>query len=57
MTPEKRQSWAWAVEMQYYHGGGLILVALLANQLGSSWLIRGAGILMIGGIIIFSGLV
>jgi uncharacterized membrane protein YgdD (TMEM256/DUF423 family) len=57
MTPEKKQSWAWAVEMQYYHGGGLILVALLANQLGSSWLIRSAGILMIGGIIIFSGLV
>ena len=57
LTPEKRQSWAWAVDMQYYHGGGLVLVGLLMRQCGSSWFIRGAGILMIAGILIFSGLV
>ncbi len=57
MTPEKRDSWAWAVEMQYYHGGGLVLVGILANQLGKSWFIRGAGVLMIAGILVFSGLV
>ncbi|MEJ2139191.1 MAG: DUF423 domain-containing protein [Gammaproteobacteria bacterium] len=57
LTPEKRQSWSWAVDMQYYHGGGLVLVAILMQQCGSSWFIRGAGILMVAGILIFSGLV
>lgn len=57
LTPEKRQSWGWAVDMQYYHGGGLVLVGMLIRQCGSSWFIRGAGILMIAGILIFSGLV
>lgn len=57
LTPEKRASWAWAVEMQFYHGGGLLLVGILADRLGKSWLIRGAGALMIAGILIFSGLI
>jgi uncharacterized membrane protein YgdD (TMEM256/DUF423 family) len=57
MTPEKRPSWAWGVEMQYYHGLGLVLVGILANQLGASWFIRGAGALMIAGIFVFSGLI
>lgn len=57
LTPEKRASWAWAVEMQFYHGGGLLAVGILADRLGKSWLIRGAGVLMIAGILIFSGLI
>jgi uncharacterized membrane protein YgdD (TMEM256/DUF423 family) len=57
MTPEKIPSWRWAVDMQYYHGAGLILTAILIDRLGSSWFLRGAGILMIAGILIFSGLV
>lgn len=57
MTPGKQQSWAWAVEMQYYHGAGLLLVGILADRLGFNWFIRGAGLLMIAGILIFSGLV
>ncbi len=57
LTPEKRASWAWAVEMQFYHGGGLLLVGILADRLGKSWFIRGAGVLMIAGILIFSGLI
>lgn len=57
ITPDKRQSWGWAVDMQYYHGAGLILVAILGHLLGMSWFIRGAGLLMIGGMLIFSGLV
>jgi len=28
LTPEKRASWAWAVEMQFYHGGGLLIVGI-----------------------------
>ena len=57
LTPDKRQSWAWAVDMQYYHGGGLVLVGILMHQCGWSWFIRGAGVLMVAGICIFSGLV
>lgn len=57
LTPEKRASWAWAVEMQFYHGGGLLVVGLLADRLGKSWFIRGAGLLMLTGILIFSGLI
>ncbi len=57
LTPEKRESWAWAVDMQYYHGGGLVLVGILMQQCGVSWFTRGAGLLMIAGILIFSGLV
>jgi uncharacterized membrane protein YgdD (TMEM256/DUF423 family) len=57
LTPEKRASWAWAVEMQFYHGGGLLLVGILADRLGKSWFIRCAGLLMIAGILIFSGLI
>ena len=34
LTVEERVSWGWAVEMQYYHALGLILVGILANVLG-----------------------
>ena len=57
ITPEKAPSWRWAVDMQYYHGAGLILTGILIDRLGKSWFLRGAGILMIAGILIFSGLV
>jgi len=57
MTPEKRPSWQWAVDMQYFHGLGLIAVAVLGHLLGASWFIRIAGALMVGGILVFSGLV
>ena len=57
LTPAKRESWEWAVQMQSYHSLGLILVGLLALQLGSSWPFRAAGLLMIVGILVFSGLI
>ena len=57
LTPTKHASWAWAVEMQYYHGAGLLAVGLITHLLGSSWLVRGAGLLMITGIMVFSGLI
>ena len=53
----KRASWAWAVEMQYYHGAGLLFVALLMHLLGVSWLLRIAAGLMVVGILVFSGLI
>jgi uncharacterized membrane protein YgdD (TMEM256/DUF423 family) len=57
MTPEKLPSWAWGVEMQFYHGLGLVLVGILAKQVGASWFIRGAGILMVAGVFVFSVLI
>ena len=57
LSPEKRQSWEWAVQMQAYHSLGLILVAILAHQLGGPLLLKVAGGLMILGMIIFSGLI
>jgi len=57
LTPAKRASWAWAVEMQYYHGAGLLAVGVLIHLLGSSWLLRSAGLLMLAGILVFSGLI
>lgn len=55
--PDKQASWAWAVEMQFYHGLGLILVGIIGARVGSSWPIRIAGTLMTAGILIFSGLI
>ena len=57
LTPEKRVSWQWAVQMQAYHSLGLILVAILAHQYGGPLLLKLAGGLMILGMVIFSGLI
>jgi uncharacterized membrane protein YgdD (TMEM256/DUF423 family) len=57
LSAEKKASWAWAVEMQYYHSLGLILIAFISAVLGGSLLIRLAGTLMTAGMIIFSGLI
>ncbi len=54
LPPEKRASWGWAVDMQFYHGGGLILVGVLMNLCQPSWWLRGAGALMAAGIVVFS---
>ena len=57
LSAEKKASWAWAVEMQYYHSLGLILIATINTILGGSLIIRFAGGLMITGMVIFSGLI
>ncbi len=57
LTPAKQAAWAWAVEMQFYHSLGLIIVGLLGHQLGPSWMLRLGGFLMIAGMLIFSGLI
>ena len=43
--------------MQFYHSIGLLLVGVLINQLGSARLFSTAAALMIGGMLIFSGLI
>ena len=57
LSPEKKESWAWAVDMQYFHSLGLIVISILSVRLGGSLLIRLAGGLMILGMLIFSGLI
>lgn len=57
VTAAKRESWQWAVQMQYYHGLGLVLVGVLGLKLGKSWPLLLAGALMIAGILIFSFLI
>jgi uncharacterized membrane protein YgdD (TMEM256/DUF423 family) len=55
VLPAQIKSWEWAVQMQVYHSIGLILVGLLLRQVQDSWLLRGAGGLMVLGLILFSG--
>jgi len=57
LSAEKKASWGWAVEMQYYHSLGLILISVVSAVLGGSLIIRLAGGLMITGMVIFSGLI
>jgi uncharacterized membrane protein YgdD (TMEM256/DUF423 family) len=56
MPPEEFQNWFWAVDMQYYFGGGLIVLGILIKVVGPSWPFRIGGMLMIAGLLIFAGL-
>jgi uncharacterized membrane protein YgdD (TMEM256/DUF423 family) len=55
ITPQKQQSWGWAVQMQSYHSLGLLLIACLSNSLGNSALLQWAGWVFVLAIILFSG--
>lgn len=55
ISPAKQQAWGWAVQMQSYHSLGLILIAALSHQWAGSMLLKGAGVLMIVGMVLFSG--
>jgi uncharacterized membrane protein YgdD (TMEM256/DUF423 family) len=57
LSPAKKESWEWAVQMQSYHSLGLVLTGLLGAVLGRSLAMYLAGALMIAGICIFSGLI
>lgn len=56
LPPEELQNWFWGVDMQYYFGGGLVLLGLIIKVLGANWPFRIGGILMILGLCIFAGL-
>lgn len=49
------RAWEWAVQIQFYHSLGLILVAVLLQQVPRSILLRLAGGLMVIGTVLFSG--
>ncbi len=55
--PDTLNAWRWAVDMHYYHGLGLLVAGALGLKLGPSWWLRGAGLLMLAGIFLFSGLI
>lgn len=57
IPPAKREAWEWAVQMQFYHGIGLVLVGTLGAQFARAWAALIAGLLMIAGIVIFSVLI
>lgn len=57
ISPARQESWQWAVDMHFYHALGLILVGLLGSRTTPRWVPRLAGLAMLGGILIFSGLI
>jgi uncharacterized membrane protein YgdD (TMEM256/DUF423 family) len=48
-------SWDWANELQFVHSIGLILIGLMLRFEPGSRLLRGAAVLMIVGLVLFSG--
>ena len=55
LPPELLGTYKTAVEYQFYHALGLVLLGGLADRLPGSTLISVAGWTMFGGIVIFSG--
>lgn len=54
LSPEMLAVYKTGVEYQFYHALGLLLIGLIGFQIDSKWL-RWSGILLIAGIILFSG--
>lgn len=54
LSPEMLTVYKTGVEYQFYHALGLLLVGLIGFRIESKWL-RWSGILLIFGIIVFSG--
>lgn len=55
VPPAKLASWEWATQLQFVHSIGLILLGLLLRHQPAGWLLRGAGVLMMLGLVLFSG--
>ena len=55
LSPEMLAVFKTGVEYQYYHAFGLILVGLAVIHLPESRALRGAGMTMLAGIVLFSG--
>ncbi|HAQ19812.1 MAG TPA: DUF423 domain-containing protein [Prolixibacteraceae bacterium] len=54
LSPDMLAVYKTGVEYQYYHALGLLFIGLIGFQIDSKWL-RWSGILLIAGIILFSG--
>jgi uncharacterized membrane protein YgdD (TMEM256/DUF423 family) len=55
MVPGKKESWNWAVELQFYNSLGLVVLGLLATRLARTTLIALAGAIIVAGLFLFSG--
>jgi uncharacterized membrane protein YgdD (TMEM256/DUF423 family) len=55
LEPRMLEVWQTGVEYHIYHALGLILIGVLSHQIGSGGLIKGSGVLMFIGILLFSG--
>ena len=51
----KLKSWELAVEYQFYHGLGLVVVGMLYQLLAGPVLLKWAGCIMLVGTLVFSG--
>ncbi len=49
------QGWNFAVQFQFYHSLGLILIGILLQLLGNKTPLKWAGWIMLAGIFLFSG--
>ena len=54
LSPEALDQWHTAVEYQFYHGLGILLVAALSERLGPGS-VRWASLLFLSGTLLFSG--
>ena len=54
LSPEALAQWHTAVEYQFYHGLGILLVAALSERLGPGS-VRWASLLFLSGTLLFSG--
>ena len=55
MSPATRSAFGTAVDYQFYHGLGLIAVAILMDRSPDSKLLRAAGWLLVIGVALFCG--
>ena len=55
LSPAELKSWDIAVQFQFFHSLGLVLIAILCKQISASRLLHWAGWLMLAGIFLFSG--
>jgi len=55
LTPDLMAVYETAVHYHVYHALGLLVVGLLALRLPESAMLRGSGLLMAGGLLLFSG--
>lgn len=54
LSPEMLAVYKTAVEYQFYHALGLLLIGLIGSRVESKWL-NWSGVLLIAGIFLFSG--
>lgn len=53
LAPDQLDAWKWAVDMQFFHSLGLVLLALLNERFGNPALLRAAGVIMCAGLVLF----